>query len=751
MVQDLLADAQVLRGDLQQLVLCQELQAALQAQLADGDQAQSVVGAGRTGVGQVLGLADVHVHILAGSGVADDHALVHLLAGAHQQGAALLSVEQTVGDGLAGLKADQRTGGAVGNHASPDIVTVEDLVDDAFAVGIGQELVAVAEQAAAGHPELQADTVSAQRLHLLQDGFALAQTGHHSTLILGGNVDDNMLHGLVGLAVDDLGQNVRGRDLQLIAFAAHGLDEDGQMHLTTAHDTEGIGGGGILHLQSDVLQQLFLQTVTDLAAGDILALTAGQRAVVDGEGHLDGGVVDLHEGQRLHAGGAAQGVADGDVRQAGEGHDVACGDVVAGLTAIGLEVIQLGQTAAHLQVGVVPVAHDHFLAHLGNTVLDIQNGVAKVGEEVVVCDWHNPDLKMRGRLTKLYDFQANGRQPCDNITAGDIVAFSGLPDVTIGNTLCSPSSVEPLPFVKINDPTVEMTFSVNDSPLAGREGKYVTSRQIRDRLQKELLKDVALKVEDSATTDSFRVMGRGEMHLSILIETMRREGYELQVSPPHVLTKVIDGKTYEPMEHVVIDVPTQYQGAVMTGLGQRKAVLQQMESLGTDRVRLEFRMPSRGLFGYRNQFLTDTHGEGIINQIFDGYDVWAGMIANRSTGSLVSFETGEAVTYGLFNAQQRGTLLVGPGEKVYEGMVIGYTASGEDVDVNVCKTKHLTNTRSSGSDDALRLIPISKLSLEGCLEFLAQDELLEVTPENLRIRKQILNHEQRMKAKSRMK
>ena len=408
-----------------------------------------------------------------------------------------------------------------------------------------------------------------------------------------------------------------------------------------------------------------------------------------------------------------------------------------------------GEPDEPLQMLVSSVDYNDFVGRMG--VGRVQNGVIKVGSPIQVCDWHNPDVHMSGRITKLFDFKANGREPIESAQAGDIVAFAGLPDISIGNTICDPSKVQPLPFVKINDPTVEMTFSVNDSPFAGKEGKYVTSRQIRDRLMRELLKDVALKVEDSATNDSFRVMGRGEMHLSILIETMRREGYELQVSPPHVLTKVIDGKTYEPMEHVVIDVPTQYQGAVMTGLGQRKAVLQQMESLGTDRVRLEFRMPSRGLFGYRNQFLTDTHGEGIINQIFDGYDVWAGMIANRSTGSLVSFETGEAVTYGLFNAQQRGTLLVGPGEKVYEGMVIGYTASGEDVDVNVCKTKHLTNTRSSGSDDALRLIPIGKLSLEGCLEFLAQDELLEVTPENLRIRKQILNHDQRMKAKSKLK
>ena len=418
-VEDLLADAQVLGSDLQQLVLSQELEAALEAQLADGDEAQSVVRAGSTGIGQVLGLADVDIDILAGSGVADDHALVDLLAGAHQQSAALLRVEQAVGDGLAGLKADQRTGGAVGDHAGPDVIAVEDLVDDALAVGIGQELVAVAEQAAAGHTELQTHTVGAQRLHLLQDGLALAQTGHDSTLILGGDVDDDVLHRLVGLAVDDLGQNVRGRDLQLIAFAAHGLDEDGQMHLATAHDTEGIGGGGILHLQSDVLQQLFLQTVTDLAAGDILALTAGQRAVVDGEGHLDGGVVDLQEGQRLDMGGAAQGVADGDIGQTGESHDVACGDVVAGLTAIGLEVIQLGQTAAHLEVGVVPVAHDHFLAHLGDAVLDAADADA-ANELVVVHRGHQHLEGSLGVALGRLDGAQQGVEQGDQVGAGYI-------------------------------------------------------------------------------------------------------------------------------------------------------------------------------------------------------------------------------------------------------------------------------------------------------------------------------------------
>ena len=402
-----------------------------------------------------------------------------------------------------------------------------------------------------------------------------------------------------------------------------------------------------------------------------------------------------------------------------------------------------GDPEAPFQMLVSSVDYNDFVGRIG--IGRIQNGNLKVGQDVQVCDWHNPDVAMKGRITKLYDFKANGREPIESASAGDIVAFSGLPDITIGNTLCDPSKVEPLPFLKINDPTVEMTFSVNDSPFAGREGKFVTSRQIRDRLQKELLKDVALRVEDSATNDSFRVMGRGEMHLSILIETMRREGYELQVSPPKVLTHVENGKTMEPMERVVIDVPTQYQGAVMTALGARKGILQQMEPVGT-RVRLEFRMPSRGLFGYRNQFLTDTHGEGILNTIFDGYEEWCGDITCRSTGSLVSYDTGDAVTYGLFNAQGRGTLIVTPGEKVYEGMVVGYTPTGEDITVNVCKTKHLTNTRASGSDDALRLVPVSKFSLEGCLEFLAPDELLEVTPENLRIRKRILSHDLRMKA-----
>ncbi len=390
------------------------------------------------------------------------------------------------------------------------------------------------------------------------------------------------------------------------------------------------------------------------------------------------------------------------------------------------------------------VDYNEFVGRIG--IGRVENGTIKVGQDIVVCDYHDSDLSMKGRITALYSFEANGRTPIQQAYAGDIVAFSGISDINIGNTLCDSSCVAPLPFVKINDPTVEMTFAVNDSPFAGKEGKFVTSRQIRDRLHRELLKDVALKVEDSTSSESFRVMGRGEMHLSILIENMRREGYELQVSPPRVLMREKDGVKTEPMEHVVIDVPVEYQGSVMQKLGSRKGELVQMAPLGSTRMRVEFKIPSRGLFGYRSEFLTDTHGEGILNTIFDGYAPYKGDLPGRNSGSLICFETGEAVAYGLFNAQQRGVLLITPGEKVYAGMVVGYSPSGDDMNVNVCKTKHLTNTRASGSDDSLRLIPVSRFSLEESLEFLAPDELLEITPKSIRIRKRILDHGQRMKS-----
>lgn len=402
-----------------------------------------------------------------------------------------------------------------------------------------------------------------------------------------------------------------------------------------------------------------------------------------------------------------------------------------------------GNPNAPLAMLCSSVDYNEYVGRIG--IGRIENGVIKTNMDVVVCDWHDPSLSKKGRITALYSFEGVGRTPIQKAEAGDIVAFSGLEDINIGNTLCEPSLVEPLPFLKINDPTVEMTFSVNDSPFAGREGKFVTSRQIRDRLHKELLKDVALRVEDSTTSESFRVMGRGEMHLSILIETMRREGYEFQVSPPKVLLHEEDGKTMEPMEHVVIDVPQEYQGSVMQKLGSRKGELVQMAPQGS-RMRVEFRIPSRGLFGYRSEFLTDTHGEGIMNTIFDGYDEWKGDLPTRATGSLISFETGESVAYGLYNAQDRGRLLIGPGEKVYAGMVIGVSPKVEDMTVNICKAKQLTNMRASGSDDSLRLVPITRMSLEETLEFIKPDELVEVTPSNLRIRKKILNHEQRMKA-----
>ena len=397
---------------------------------------------------------------------------------------------------------------------------------------------------------------------------------------------------------------------------------------------------------------------------------------------------------------------------------------------------------------VSSVDYNEFVGRIG--IGRIQNGVAKVGEEVVVCDWHNPDLKMRGRLTKLYDFQANGRQPCDNITAGDIVAFSGLPEVTIGNTLCAPSQVEPLPFVKINDPTVEMTFSVNNSPFAGKEGKFLTSRHLRDRLFKETLKDVSLHVYETDSTESFRVAGRGEMHLSILIETMRREGYEFQVSTPQVLFQQENGKTLEPMEQLVVDVPDFATGSVMEKMGTRKGSLVSMNPFN-GRTKLEFIVPARGLFGYRNEFLTDTKGEGIMSSVFYGYEPYKGDIPKRATGSLVAFETGTAVTYGLYNAQERGTLFIGAGVDVYEGMIVGQSPKDEDIVVNVCKKKHMTNTRASGSDDALRLIPPKVMSLEQAIEFIAEDELIEVTPKNIRMRKRILDKSERMKAWSKNK
>ena len=340
--------------------------------------------------------------------------------------------------------------------------------------------------------------------------------------------------------------------------------------------------------------------------------------------------------------------------------------------------------------------------------------------------------------------------PVTESSAGNIIAMSGIGNITIGDTICAPSCVEPMEFVKISAPTIEMTFSVNDSPFAGREGKFVTSRQLRERLFRETLKDVSLRVTETDNTDSFNVAGRGEMSLSILIETMRREGYEFQVSPPRVLFQEIDGKKCEPIERLVVDVPADAIGSVIEALGRRKGDLLDMNPVG-DRMKAQFLVPSRGLFGYRNEFLTATKGEGIMASVFETYAPMKGEIARRATGSLVAFESGEAVTYGLFNAQERGTLFIGAGVPVYGGMIVGETPKQEDISVNVCKKKQLTNMRASGSDDALRLTTPRTLSLEQCLEFLADDELLEVTPENLRLRKRVLDHGERMKLASKKK
>ena len=400
---------------------------------------------------------------------------------------------------------------------------------------------------------------------------------------------------------------------------------------------------------------------------------------------------------------------------------------------------------APFQMLVSSIDYNEFVGRIA--IGRIERGVIRQNEEIAVCNYHEPDAPAKkAKAVSMYEFEGLQRVPVTEAEAGSIIAMSGIGDITIGDTICAPSCVEPIEFVKISAPTMEMTFSVNDGPFAGREGKFVTSRQIRERLYRETLKDVSLRVSDlEGATDSFNVAGRGEMSLSILIETMRREGYELQVSPPRVLYQEIDGVKCEPIERLVVDVPSDCVGAVMEKIGSRKGDLVEMTPVG-DRMKVEFLVPARGLFGYRNEFLTDTKGEGIMASVFDSYAPMKGEIQRRNTGSLVAFETGEAVTYGLFNAQERGVLFIGAGTPVYAGMVVGETPKAEDISVNVCKKKQLTNMRASGSDDALRLIPPRQMSLEQCLEFLADDELLECTPENLRLRKRILDHGDRMKA-----
>ena len=401
-----------------------------------------------------------------------------------------------------------------------------------------------------------------------------------------------------------------------------------------------------------------------------------------------------------------------------------------------------GDRNGALQLLVSSIDYNEFVGRIG--IGRVERGTIRQNQEVLVTDYHDPSKKEKAKIVALYEFTGLGKSPIQEASAGEIVAFSGISDITIGRTICPPEQPEPLPFVKISDPTIEMTFSINDSPFAGREGKYVTSRNLRDRLQRELLKDVSLHVTEVGT-DAFNVAGRGEMHLSILIETMRREGYEFQVSTPHVLNKEIDGKLCEPIERMVADVPEGSVGSVIDKISQRKGELTTMTPLGS-RMRLEFLVPTRGLFGYRNEFLTDTRGEGIMASVLDSYAPVKGDIERRQVGSLVAFETGEATAYGLGGIQDRGVLFIGPGVEVYAGMIVGQCNRNEDMSVNVCKKKQLTNMRAAGSDEAIRLAPPKVLSLEQCMEYLADDELLEVTPKNLRMRKRILDHSARMRA-----
>ena len=405
-----------------------------------------------------------------------------------------------------------------------------------------------------------------------------------------------------------------------------------------------------------------------------------------------------------------------------------------------------GDPEAGTQVLISTIDYNEYVGRIG--VGKVDNGTIKVNQEVMICNHHEPDKKIKVKVSKLYEFDGLNKVEVKEAGIGSIVAISGISDIHIGDTLCSPEQVEPIPFQKISEPTIAMQFCVNDSPLAGLEGKYVTSRHLRDRLFRELNTDVSLRVEETDEMDCFKVSGRGELHLSVLIENMRREGYEFAVSKAEVLYKKDEkGKLLEPMELAYIDVPNEFSGAVIEKLGMRKGELRNMSTIsGGTYTRLEFSIPARGLIGYRGEFMTDTKGNGILNTVFDGYGPYKGDIQYRKQGSLIAFEAGEAITYGLFNAQERGTLFIGPGEKVYSGMVVGQTGKTEDIEINVCKKKQLTNTRSSSADEALRLVPPKILSLEQALDFIDTDELLEVTPENLRIRKKILDPTLRKRA-----
>ncbi|HIZ44765.1 MAG TPA: translational GTPase TypA [Firmicutes bacterium] len=404
-----------------------------------------------------------------------------------------------------------------------------------------------------------------------------------------------------------------------------------------------------------------------------------------------------------------------------------------------------GDPDAPLQVLISTIDYNEYVGRIG--VGKVDNGCLKVNQEAVIVNHHDPDKQKKVRVSRLYEFDGLNKVEVEEARIGSIVAISGIADLHIGDTLCSPEHPCAIPFQKISEPTIAMQFMVNDSPLAGTEGKYVTSRHLRDRLFRELNTDVSLRVEETEDADRFKVAGRGELHLSVLIENMRREGYEFAVSKAEVIYKQDEkGRRLEPMELVYIDVPEEFSGTVIQKLSLRKGELQGMSPSGTGYTRMEFSIPSRGLIGYRGDFLTDTKGNGVMNQLFDGYAPYKGDISYRRQGSLIAFETGESVTYGLFNAQERGSLFIGPGEKVYSGMVVGVSGKTEDIEVNVCKTKHLTNTRSSGSDEALKLTPPVIMSLEQALDFIDTDELLEVTPEHLRLRKKILDSRMRKRA-----